>query len=108
MQAELDNLDLVKVTGRCDRVKEVAPWKRNLRQHAGVILALATTGGCSSHPVRVVTVTAPQPALTAWHGLSSVGTDESIRYRDRKSQNADLISRLMPEQHNGVRWFDGI
>ena len=42
MQAELDNLSKVKVTGRCDRVTEVAPWKRNLRQHAGVVLALAT------------------------------------------------------------------
>jgi hypothetical protein len=42
MQAELDNLSQVKVTGRCDRVTEVAPWKRNLRQHAGVVLALAT------------------------------------------------------------------
>ncbi len=42
MQADLDNLSQVKVTGRCDRVTEVAPWKRNLRQHAGVVLALAT------------------------------------------------------------------
>ena len=42
MQEELDNLDQVKVTGRCDRVKEVATWKRILRQHAAVILALAT------------------------------------------------------------------
>jgi serine/threonine-protein kinase len=41
MQAELDKLDQVKVTGRCDRVKEVAPWKRKLRQHGGIILAFA-------------------------------------------------------------------
>jgi serine/threonine protein kinase len=40
MQAELNNLDQVKVTGRCDHLKEVAPWKRMLRQYAGVILAL--------------------------------------------------------------------
>jgi serine/threonine protein kinase len=42
MQAELDNLDQVKITGRCDHLKEAAPWKRKARQHAGVILALAT------------------------------------------------------------------
>ena len=41
MQAELDDLGQVKVTGRCDRVKGVAPWKRILRQHAAVILAFA-------------------------------------------------------------------
>ena len=41
MQAELDNLDQVKITGRCDHVKEVAPWKRKLRQYAAVILAFA-------------------------------------------------------------------
>ena len=41
MQAELDNLDQVKVTGRCDHVKEVAPWKRKLRQHVAVGLAFA-------------------------------------------------------------------
>ncbi len=41
MQAELDELDQVKVTGRCDRVKKVAPWKRILRQHGGLILAFA-------------------------------------------------------------------
>jgi serine/threonine-protein kinase len=42
MQAELDNLNRVNVTGRCDHVKEVAPWKRMLRQHAAVIFAFAT------------------------------------------------------------------
>lgn len=42
MQAELDNLSQVKVTGRCDHVTEVAPWKRNVRQYAGMALALAT------------------------------------------------------------------
>ncbi len=42
MQAELDNLNQVNVTGRCDHVKEVAPWKRILRQHAAVIFAFAT------------------------------------------------------------------
>jgi serine/threonine protein kinase len=42
MQAELGNLEQVNVTGRCDRVQEVAPWKRILRQHASVILAFAT------------------------------------------------------------------
>jgi serine/threonine-protein kinase len=41
IQAELDDLDQVKVTGRCDHVKEVAPWKRKLRQHAAVVLAFA-------------------------------------------------------------------
>ena len=41
MQAELDNRDQVKVTGRCDQVKEVAPWKRIVRQYAGVTLAFA-------------------------------------------------------------------
>ena len=40
MQAELDNLNQVKVTGRCDHLQEVAPWKRKLRQHAGIVLAL--------------------------------------------------------------------
>jgi serine/threonine protein kinase len=40
MQGELDNLDQVQVTGRCDHVKEVAPWRRILRQYATVILAL--------------------------------------------------------------------
>jgi serine/threonine protein kinase len=42
MQAELDNLSRVKVTGRCDHLQEVAPWKAKLRQYSGVILALAT------------------------------------------------------------------
>jgi hypothetical protein len=42
MQAELDNLSQVKVTGRCDRVTEVASWKRNVRQYAGMVVALAT------------------------------------------------------------------
>ena len=41
MQAELDNRDRVKVTGRCDQVKEVAPWKRAFRQYAAVTLAFA-------------------------------------------------------------------
>ena len=41
MQAELDNLDQVKITGRCDHVKEVAPWKRKFRQHVAVVLAFA-------------------------------------------------------------------
>jgi hypothetical protein len=41
MQEELDNLQRVKVTGRCDRVKEVAPWRRKLRQYRAVILAFA-------------------------------------------------------------------
>jgi serine/threonine-protein kinase len=41
MQEELDNLQRVHVTGRCDRVKEVAPWKRTLRQYRAVILAFA-------------------------------------------------------------------
>ncbi len=40
MQAELDNLGQVEVTGRCDNVKEVAPWRRMLRQYGTVILAL--------------------------------------------------------------------
>jgi serine/threonine-protein kinase len=42
LQAELDNLSQLNVTGRCDRLREVAPWKRNLRQYAGVIFAFAT------------------------------------------------------------------
>jgi eukaryotic-like serine/threonine-protein kinase len=42
MQAELDNLAQVKVTGRCDQLQEVAPWKRMVRQYAGVVLALTT------------------------------------------------------------------
>jgi serine/threonine protein kinase len=41
MQAELDNLHQVTVTGRCDHVKLVAPWKRKLRQYGGIILAFA-------------------------------------------------------------------
>ena len=41
MQAELDNLDLVQVTGRCDRVEEVAPWRRKWRQHRTLILTFA-------------------------------------------------------------------
>jgi serine/threonine-protein kinase len=41
MQAELDNLAKVKVTGRCDHVQEAAPWKRIVRQYAGVFLAFA-------------------------------------------------------------------
>jgi serine/threonine protein kinase len=40
MQAELDHLDQVKIMGRCDHLKEVAPWRRMLRQYAGMILAL--------------------------------------------------------------------
>jgi serine/threonine-protein kinase len=40
MQAELENPELVKVTGRCNRLEEVAPWKRTLRQHGATILAL--------------------------------------------------------------------
>jgi serine/threonine-protein kinase len=41
MQAELDNLDFVQVTGRCDRVEAVAPWQARLRQYRSVILTLA-------------------------------------------------------------------
>jgi serine/threonine protein kinase len=41
MQAELDNLNQVEVTGRCDHLQEVATWRRMLRQYGGIILALA-------------------------------------------------------------------
>jgi len=41
MQAEMENLNLVKVTGRCDHVQAVNPWKRRIRQYAGVVLAFA-------------------------------------------------------------------
>lgn len=41
LQAELDNLDLVQLTGRCDRVAAVAPWQAKLRQYRALILALA-------------------------------------------------------------------
>ena len=41
LQAELDNLDLVNVTGRCDRVAEVAPWRHKWRQHRALILTFA-------------------------------------------------------------------
>ena len=40
MQAELENLSLVGVTGRCDRVQEVAPWRRMLREYRAVALSL--------------------------------------------------------------------
>jgi serine/threonine protein kinase len=39
LQAELDNLDRVRSTGRCDHLKAVAPWKGKLRQYATAILA---------------------------------------------------------------------
>jgi len=41
LQAELDNLDLVQITGRCDRVAEVVPWRRKWRQHRALILTFA-------------------------------------------------------------------
>lgn len=41
LRAELDNPDLVRVTGRCDRVQEVAPWRRKWRQHRTLILTFA-------------------------------------------------------------------
>ena len=39
LQAELDNLALVQLTGRCDRVAAVAPWHAQWRQSRAVILA---------------------------------------------------------------------
>jgi len=41
MQAELTNLELVRVTGRCNRLHAAAPWAQKFRQHAGIVLALA-------------------------------------------------------------------
>ena len=41
LQAELDLPAQVRVTGRCDHVENVAPWKAKLRQHRAVILALS-------------------------------------------------------------------
>ena len=40
MQAELDNPGLVRLTGRCDRVETVAPWRAKFRQHRAAIAAL--------------------------------------------------------------------
>jgi serine/threonine-protein kinase len=39
MQAELDNPDQVRVTGRCEHVQEVPAWKSWFRQYRAVVLA---------------------------------------------------------------------
>jgi serine/threonine-protein kinase len=41
MKAELDNLDTVKLTGRCDRLQTPAPWKSSGKKILWIVLGVA-------------------------------------------------------------------